>query len=58
MTYTAAITLSTFADLFFSQNLHQQFNKKGLPFSANENESALARYMRANSVTNVKGFPV
>ncbi len=52
------ITNNTFADLFFSQNLHQQFNQKGLTFASDENESALAKYLRANSLSNIKGFPV
>jgi hypothetical protein len=36
-----------FADLFFSQTLHQQFNRKGWEFESDDNEPAIRKFVRA-----------
>ena len=36
----------SFRDQFFSQSLHQKFNRKGFEFLSDENESAIIKYAR------------
>ncbi len=36
-----------FTDMFFSQTLHQQFNRKGWEFESDEREPAIRKFVRA-----------
>lgn len=43
-----------FADMFFSQTLHQQFNRKGWEFESDEQEPAIRKFVRAFGATETE----
>ncbi|PZP56287.1 MAG: hypothetical protein DI586_04230 [Micavibrio aeruginosavorus] len=43
---TEEVSIISFGNLFFSQNLHQKFNSIGSEFLSDENEAAIIKYVR------------